>query len=300
MTNMRGLLTFLSVLLINMPLMAQEQAEAADAAVTAAPGNMLMNIVIVVFIVAALVLLAVALVLLHTFRVLTRELHHPSPLRLAVSEKALEYEDWAEQQKSKPGFLSRLLGLKPIAEEKELIMEHKFDGIEELDNPTPSWFMWLFYATIFFAGAYLLNYHVFKWGKLQDEEYVVEMKEAEKAKEAYLAQAANRIDESNVEESKDAAVVSAGAKIFNANCVACHGDKGQGIVGPNLTDEYWLHGGGVKNVFKTVKYGVPDKGMISWEKTLTPKQIAEVANFILSLKGSNPAGAKAPQGEKEG
>ncbi len=296
---MKRLLSLLPVLFAALPLMAQEEAATAVAP-PAASSNMLMNIVIVIFIIAALILLAVALVLLNTFKVLSKELHHPSPLYTAVATERMEFEDWAAEQKAKPSLLNRILGLRPIAEEKDILMEHKFDDIEELDNPTPTWFMWLFYATIFFAGAYLLNYHVFKWGKLQDEEYVVEMRDAEKAKEAFLANAANKIDETNVEATKDAAVISAGAKIFNANCVACHGDKGQGIVGPNLTDDYWLHGGGVKNVFKTIKYGVPDKGMISWEKTLTPKQISEVANFIITLKGTNPPGAKAPQGEKEG
>jgi cytochrome c oxidase cbb3-type subunit 3 len=82
--------------------------------------------------------------------------------------------------------------------------------------------------------------------------------------------------------------------------VACHGDKGQGTVGPNITDEYWLHGGKVTSIFKTIKYGVPEKGMISWEKTLTAKQISDVSNYIISLKGTNPANGKTPQGDKEG
>ena len=125
-------------------------------------------------------------------------------------------------------------------------------------------------------------------------------RQADAAKKVYLAHAANLIDENTVKESADAAVVSAGAAVFQTNCVACHGDKGQGVVGPTLTDEYWLHGGKINNVFKTIKYGIPEKGMISWEKTLTPKQISDVANFVKSLKGTNPPNPKAPQGEKEG
>lgn len=294
---MKNLFTLLFLLLAGIPVFAQEQA--APPAAQSSSGNILMDIVIVVFIISALVLLGVSLVLLNTFKTLSRELLNPTHLEAKASEKILEYDEWIALKKSKPGIWSKILGLRPISEEKDMVLEHEFDGISELDNPTPAWFMWLFYATIFFAGAYLLNYHVFKWGKLQDQEYIAEVAEANAAKEAYLANAANLIDENTVKEEKEASVISAGQAVFNSNCVACHGDKGQGLVGPNLTDEYWLHGGKINSIFKTIKYGVPEKGMISWEKTLTPKQISEVSNFILTLKGSNPPGGKAPQGEKE-
>lgn len=300
-TNYMKRLSYLLFLLLPaLPAFAQEQAASGAAPAPASNENILMNIVIVVFIVAALVMLVVSLVLLNTFKVLSKELLNPTVFEAKQLEKPLEYNEWAAQKGSKPGILSKVLGLKPISEEKDLMLDHEFDGIAELDNPTPAWFMWLFYATIIFAGAYLLNYHVFKWGKLQDEEYVAEVSEAKAAKEAYLAKAANLIDENSVKENLDGAVVSAGQAIFSSNCVACHGDKGQGIVGPNLTDKFWLHGGKINNIFKTIKYGVPEKGMISWEKTLTPKQISDVANYILSLKGTNPPGAKAPQGDQEG
>ncbi|MBC7653864.1 MAG: c-type cytochrome, partial [Oligoflexus sp.] len=88
--------------------------------------------------------------------------------------------------------------------------------------------------------------------------------------------------------------------LFIQNCVACHGENAQGVVGPNLTDEYWIHGGKISNIFKTIKYGVPEKGMISWEKQMSPKQMAEVSNYVKSLKGTNPANPKEPQGDKEG
>jgi len=146
---------------------------------------------------------------------------------------------------------------------------------------------------------YFVTYHVTGWGQLQDQEYVSEMKQAEVEKAAYLAKSANKIDENTIKEDTGSSIVSAGQSIYTANCVACHGDKGQGVVGPNLTDEFWLHGGKISNIFKTIKYGVPDKGMISWEKTLSPKQIADVSNYIISLKGSKPANGKAPQGDQE-
>lgn len=258
------------------------------------------QITFVTFILAILILLIVILVLLRAIKILSKELLNPTPLLAPVSEEMVEWSAWAKKKKSKPGIMNKILGLRPLSEEKELIMEHEFDGITELDNPTPRWFMWLFYATIFFGVIYLFNYHVLGWGKLQDEEYVAEVQQAEKEKAAYLAQSADNVDENTVKENTDAAVISSGEAIFKQNCVACHGDKGQGIVGPNLTDEYWLHGGKINNIFKTIKYGIPEKGMISWEKTLTAKQISDVANYIKSLKGTNPPNPKAPQGDKEG
>ncbi|WP_245681354.1 cbb3-type cytochrome c oxidase N-terminal domain-containing protein [Arcticibacter eurypsychrophilus] len=296
---MKHIYKILLMLVISIPASAQEKAVEVVTAAPASPGNTMMNIVIAVFILAALVMLIVSFVLLRTFKILARELTNPTAYVAREPVVKLEFEDWLTLKKSKPSIFTKLLSLRPMEEEKDIVMEHQFDGISELDNPTPPWFMWLFYASILFGVGYMLNYHVFKWGKLQDEEYVVEMEEAKVSKAEYLATAANVIDENSVKVDKEASTISLGKAVFTSNCVACHGDKGQGTVGPNLTDAYWLHGGSVNMVFKTVKYGIPEKGMISWEKTLTPKQIAEVANYILSLKGTNPAGAKASQGNKE-
>ena len=302
---MKRLNTILALILLSAPVWAQEAAAdpalATAEAGTDSSGNFFMNILIVVFIIASLVLLGVSVVLLNTFKTLSKELVKPSPYVAAEPERKMEYEEWKALQKAKPGLMSKILGLRPLSEEKDITLDHEFDGITELDNPTPAWFMWLFYISIVFAGGYLLTYHVFDWGKLQEEEYVVEVEQAEAAKKAFLAKSADVIDENTVKETTDAAVISAGAAVFQTNCVACHGDKAQGgAVGPNLTDEYWLHGGKINNVFKTIKYGVPEKGMIAWEKALTPKQISDVTNYIKSLKGTNPPNSKAPQGEKEG
>ena len=258
-----------------------------------------MTILIVVFLAVAVLLLAFAFVLLNTFNILSRELSSPSRLPVAAKVEPLEFEEWALLQKSKRGIFEKLLGLKPIEEEKDLLIEHEFDGIKELDNPVPGWFNFLFYGSIALGILYFITYHVAHWGPSQEQEYVTEMKAADEEKKLYLSNSANKIDENTVAISSEAPVISAGKAVYDANCVACHGDKGQGTVGPNLSDEYWLHGGKINNVFKTIKYGVPEKGMISWEKTLSPKQISEVANYIMTLKGTNPANAKAAQGEKE-
>ncbi len=191
-------------------------------------------------------------------------------------------------------------GLKPIEKEGELAMEHQYDGIVELDNPTPPWFMYLFYITIIFGGIYLFYYHLIPNNSLsQNEEYVSEVKMAEKVKEEYLKKFANAVNEDNVKILITKSDVEEGSQIYTTNCVACHGDKGQGGVGPNLTDKFWIHGGSIKSLFHTITNGVPEKGMIAWNKSLNPVQIQKVASFIVSLQGSNPAGAKEPQGTKE-
>lgn len=187
-----------------------------------------------------------------------------------------------------------LLELRPIGEEKDIIIDHEYDGIQELNNPIPTWFNVLFYSTVAFGFVYLLVYHVFGWGMNQDQEYVQELALAERAKQEYLAQAANLIDEGSVQF--DIAMAPAGKAIFVANCAACHGANGEGGIGPNLTDRFWLHGGEIKDVFKTVKYGVPEKGMVPWEQTLTPGQIAEVSSYILTLRDTNPTNGKAAEG----
>ena len=275
-------------------------AQTLAPAISKAPNtNTHMDFFIALLIVFAVLILFAALAMLKAFNNLAQEYQNPKPIPLAEKAKRMEYEEWAAVDNSKPGFWTRMLGLKPIEEEKDLMMEHEFDGIVELDNPTPAWFMWLFYSTIAFAFVYMVYYHVLNIGPSQEQEYAIEMEAAEKEKTLRLANSANNIDENSVKEDQSAPVVSAGLAIYNTNCLACHGDKGQGIVGPNLTDEYWIHGGKPGDIFKTIKYGVPEKGMISWEKLLSPKQISDVTNFIKSLKGTNPANAKAPQGDKE-
>ncbi|QNR87052.1 c-type cytochrome [Pedobacter riviphilus] len=223
---------------------------------------------------------------------------NPKPYTKPVKELVLDYDTWLKQKPVKPSIWTKLLSLRPIEEEKDLVIDHAYDGIKELNNPVPAWFNFLFFGTMIFAAAYLFYYHIGGYGDLQDTEYEKEMAKAKIEKAAYLEKSANTIDENSVKVDNTPMVLAEGKTVFTTNCVVCHGDKGQGIIGPNLTDDYWLHGGGINNVFKTIKYGVPEKGMISWEKNLNPKQISAVANFILSLKGSNPAGAKAPQGEK--
>lgn len=278
---------------------AQDTAAAVSTASKAGSGTFYMDVLIGAFIVTALLILMASLAMLRAFRVVAEEMANPKPYVQPDPIQPKEYETWKQDKKS-AGIWTKLLGLKPLSEEKDIMLEHQFDGISELDNPTPAWFMWLFYGSIVFAFAYMMYFHVLDYGKLQDEEYEIEMAAAKAEREVFLASSANNIDENSVKDSRDPDILAAGKSVYTSSCVACHGDKGQGLVGPNLTDPNWLHGGKIGDIFKTIKYGVPEKGMISWEKTLTPKQISDVSNYIISLQGSNPANGKAPQGDKEG
>lgn len=185
----------------------------------------------------------------------------------------------------------------PLERENEIMMDHEYDGIRELDNNLPPWWIWGFYFTIAFAGVYITYYHITGKGDLQIAEYKKEMEEGRLQKEAYLAKAGAKVDENTVVVFTEATQLDKGKETFKTFCAACHGQQGEGGVGPNFTDEYWIHGGGIKNIFKTVKYGVPAKGMIAWETQLTPVQIQEVSSYILTLKGTNPPNQKEPQGE---
>jgi cytochrome c oxidase cbb3-type subunit III len=185
----------------------------------------------------------------------------------------------------------------PIEREHEILLPDDYDGIKELDNQIPPWFNWLFYGSIIFAVLYLLNYHVLSNNKSQFDEYNEEISIASLQRDELIKSGAF-VNENTVSQLTDAASLDAGKEIFKANCVACHGPEGGGLVGPNLTDDYWINGGGIRNIFKTIKYGVPAKGMITWQTQLNPKQIQEVSSFVMSLHGTNPVNAKPPQGNK--
>lgn len=191
-----------------------------------------------------------------------------------------------------------LLGLKPITKEKDLMLPEKYDNIAELDNPVPAWFNVLFGGTVAFAVIYMMIYFVWKVGDFQEVEYDKEVQYASIQQEMYLKQIASLIDEKNVKQTTDKKALAEGEKIFLSNCASCHGKKLEGGVGPNLTDQYWLHGGDINQVFVSIKKGIPTKGMIAWEKKLNPLQIQNVSSYVLKMQGTNPPNAKEPQGEK--
>lgn len=191
----------------------------------------------------------------------------------------------------------KLTGSKPIEEEGEIVLDHNYDGIRELDNRLPPWWVYFFYITIIFGVVYLVRFEVYK-DYNQAEEFEKEMADAKLAVEEYKKNAKDLVDANTVELLTDASDLSAGKAIFMANCTPCHVQDGGGAIGPNLTDQYWILGGGIKNVFHTISEGGRDgKGMIAWKQSLKPAEIAQVASYVLSLQGTTPANPKEPQGD---
>jgi cytochrome c oxidase cbb3-type subunit 3 len=209
---------------------------------------------------------------------------------LAEKEKSFKFT-WLQDTYQK------LLGQKPIEEEGEIILDHNYDGIKELDNNLPPWWLYGFYASIIFAAVYLLRYHVFS-GPTQIDELETELADARIAIETYKKTAKNLVDINTVTVLTDAADLSAGKTIFETNCVACHMADGGGGIGPNLTDQHWILGGGIKNVFKTVSEGGRSgKGMIAWKQQLKPLEMAQVASYVLTFEGTTPANPKVAEGD---
>lgn len=194
--------------------------------------------------------------------------------------------------------LDQKLFTKAVSVEKEadILLDHDYDGIKELDNSLPPWWKYGFYITIGIAFIYLLNFHVLGIGLSPTQEYTTEMTQAKLAKDIYEANNKDKVDENNVTMA-DADGIKAGQVLFEANCVACHLKDGGGSVGPNLTDDYWLHKGGLNNIFNTITVGYPDKGMQSWSSKFSPKEIRFLASYIKTLVGTKPAVPKAQQGE---
>ncbi|MBS7253156.1 cbb3-type cytochrome c oxidase N-terminal domain-containing protein [Flavobacterium branchiicola] len=193
--------------------------------------------------------------------------------------------------------MHKLTKTQPMEREGDLLMDHDYDGIKELDNNLPPWWVYLFYICIIFGVIYFAKYEMFG-GDDQEMELKKEMAQAKIDVDEYLKTAPDLMDEKTVVLLTDAPSLEAGKEIFTTNCAACHRADGGGQIGPNLTDDRWILGGGVKNLFHTITNGGRDgKGMIAWKGTLKPKEIQKVASYILSLQGSNPKDPKEAEGE---
>ena len=177
--------------------------------------------------------------------------------------------------------------------QKDQLREHDYDGIQEFDNPLPGWWLWLFWGTIIFSVIYVPYYHLFGLGPLTGEAYRLEMEEAaqlqaEKPAEIQTAEATPNAGGDPV----------LGREVYMTNCLACHGAKGEGGIGPNMTDHYWIHGNTAEDMRRIINEGVPAKGMVSWKTLLNPEKIENVIAFLQTLEGTNPPNAKAPQGKE--
>lgn len=188
----------------------------------------------------------------------------------------------------------------PDTNESRLI-DHSYDGIQEYDNPLPGWWLYLFYATIIFSVLYYFNVPGIGIGKGRIADYDAEMAAA---KATYGSTTAGGGDAPTADAlavmARDPSVVAAGKAVFTTHCVACHKADGGGMIGPNLTDDYWIHGGTPSEIWHTINVGVLAKGMPGWGKLLKPDQVTAVAVYVTTLHGTNPPGAKAPEGTKAG
>lgn len=236
--------------------------------------------------------IAIELVVLAIDRVTYSLLTEEQKKKLAEAD-ALDFRDSKWYKKFKEFFIKD----KPIEEEGTILLSHDYDGIKELDNVLPPWWTKLFYACIIFAIVYLAKYHIFDYDD-QTKEFEKEMADAKIAVEEYKKTAKDLIDANSVTQLTEPADLAAGKKIFETNCAACHRQDAGGAIGPNLTDDQWILGGGIKNVFHTITEGGRDgKGMVAWKGTLKPSEIQLVASYILSLKGTNPKDPKPSEGE---
>jgi cytochrome c oxidase cbb3-type subunit 3 len=261
-------------------------AQSSPTITTAAPyGNMSATAFYLIMGVIALEITVILFMLVQLKAVLAKE-----KARSAAAEPA-------KVKKPRISWWERMNKFRPVEQEADLDLGHEYDGIRELDNRLPPWWLWGFYITIIAGGIYLWRFHVSHVAPLSGEEFEISMKAAEKEKEEYLKKAANLIDENNVALLTTGYEIETGKSLFTQNCVACHGKVGEGGVGPNLTDDYWLHGGDIKQIFFSIKYGWQDKGMKSWKEDFTPTQMAQLSSYIHTLKGTNPPNPKAPQGE---
>ncbi|MEM9077076.1 MAG: cbb3-type cytochrome c oxidase N-terminal domain-containing protein [Bacteroidota bacterium] len=238
-----------------------------------------------------MILIAIELILKSIENVMFQTLSEEAKERYILSKNQKREWTWGKQM------YQRLTRSRAIEREQEIIMDHNYDGIRELDNVLPPWWVYMFYATIIFGVIYLIRFHI-AGDYDQALEYEQEVAAAKIAIEEYRKTAKNLVDVNTVEFLADASDLSAGEKVFTTNCVVCHMADGGGGIGPNLTDEYWILGGGIKNVFNTISEGGRDgKGMVAWKQSLKPVEMAQVASYILTLGGTTPANPKAPEGD---
>lgn len=174
-----------------------------------------------------------------------------------------------------------------------LLLDHDYDGIRELDNKLPRWWVWLFNLTILFAVAYITYFHVFHDGKLMAAQYKEEMRLGQQIKAGAMVEFEKSM--ASLQPSKDPLVLADGKDTFLKLCAPCHRPDGGGLVGPNLCDDYWIHGSNFVDNLTTIWNGVPSKGMVTWKGVLKPSTIYAVGSYIYTLRGSNPKNPKPPE-----
>ena len=181
----------------------------------------------------------------------------------------------------------------------QVIQGHKYDGIREYDNPMPGWWVWLFVLCVLFAPAYVLGMYVFDWIPTYEENLAASQADLTDTRMAYAeANPGFQTDARALDGYLgDATLIAAGQGLFMANCAACHGQQGEGLIGPNLTDTYAIHGGEPDAIFRVITEGVIEKGMTPRGALLPDEERAGVMAYVKSIEGTNVPGGKAPEGD---
>lgn len=284
---MKKLISLFTLLLTSIATFAQT----APSATSDADNPMLIFYIVVgfVFVVVVLVIL-VALYMLQVLNYMVKQATRERAGRLGIPYVE-QPSFWAKLWKESNDF-------SPIEKESDIMMQHSYDGIRELDNHLPPWWKWLFYGTIVFAGVYFVVYHMSDTFPLPLQEYENELTLAdEQARKLKASSPTAVIDENTVQLVTDANALADGKTTFLNNCASCHRKDGGGDIGPNLTDEFWKHGGSIQDIFKVVRHGVQATNMIAWEGFISPEKMQNVSSYILTLQGTNPENAKKPEGE---
>lgn len=287
---MKKLISFFAALLgLTTANFAQSAAEAPVASIWDDPMLTFYVAIGFIFVVVLLVLL-VAVYMLQVIKVMTRQTAEEKAQQLGVAYKE-EPSLWSKLWSKSNDFV-------PLEKETDIMLDHNYDGIRELDNHLPPWWKWLFYLSIVFAVVYMVFYHLTDTLPLPLQEYENELVVAqEQARKLKAANPVAAIDETNVTVVNDAQAIADGKQTFLNNCASCHRKDGGGDIGPNLTDEYWKHGDDIKKIFTVVRHGVQGTNMIAWEGFISPEKMQNVSSYILTLKGTNPENPKKPEGE---
>lgn len=273
-------------LLSGSPLFAQDAKTQTTKAIAETIGGMQAS---TFYIMAAAIFIELAIII--ALLVNIRFLLKPEKEKIAAATEA----ETEKIKKTRLSWWDRINKFHPVSQEAELDLGHEYDGIRELNNRLPPWWLYGFYLTIVFAGIYLWRFQVSHEGPSGIEEYDRSVAKAEIEIKDYLKSKGDAVDENTVTILSSPDEIAAGKVVFLKSCVVCHKESGGGDVGPNLTDDYWLHGNDIKSVFKTIKYGI--NAMPQWQNSYSNKQIAQVASYVKTLHGTNPANPKAPQGE---
>lgn len=196
-------------------------------------------------------------------------------------------------------FLKSMTKANELGKEDEIMTDHDYDGIRELDNVLPPWWKYGFYITILISVFYYYQVFTNSENYSQEKEFAAEVEQGKKDVEAYIKANPELFDTSNLELFTDATNLAKGKELFTSKtCTACHLDDLGGSIGPNLTDDKWILGGGFENIFNTIaKGGRPGKGMIAWENTISVIERQQLASYIISMQGTSPANPKAPEGD---